>query len=142
MKKNLSNNTPDIKFLFSLILAVFIVFNSFHLSLGIKKLHLERQRAPFQFYGFKFSGLPQFLKGVVSLGYYTDKDMADKNHAAQYAQAQYALAPLILDLNYGEHDFILFDCSDEKTAMKKIKSLGLIPLKRNQFGILLAKRIR
>ena len=130
------------KFLFSLILAVFIVVNSFHLFLEIKKTRLERQRVPYYFYGSKFNGLNQFLKEVHFLGFYTDKDMADKNHAAQYAQAQYALAPLILDLDYSKHDYILFDCTSEDVAMKKIKEMKLLPLKRNQLGIILAKKIK
>src|SRR3989338_384168 len=121
------------KFIFSLVLAVFIVINAFHLFLEIKKVRMARQRVPFYFYGAKFNGLNQFLKETHFLGFYTDRDMADKNHAAQYAQAQYALAPLILDLNYSKHEYILFDCTSEDVAMKKIKEMGLLPLKRNQF---------
>ena len=127
-------------YIFSLILAVFITFNSFHLFLETKKVCLARQRVPFYFYGSKFKGLNQFLQETTVLGFYTDKNLADKNHAAQYAQAQYALAPLILDLDYSKHAYILFDCTSEDVAMKTIQKMGLVPLKRNQLGVVLAKK--
>ena len=137
MKKNTDSSIAvDVKFIFSLILAVFIAVNAFHLFLEIKKNRQQKQA----FYGFKFNGLQLFLKGEKFLGYFSDRDMADKNHAAQYAQAQYALAPLILDLDYAKHRYILFDCTTEETALKKIKELRLVPFKRNRFGIILARK--
>ena len=60
----------------------------------------------------------------------------------QFAQAQLVLAPAILDTNLSDprYKFILFDCSSEKIAFQKIQELGLIPLKRNNLGIILTKR--
>ena len=76
------------------------------------------------------------------IGYYTDKDLNQKQPAMQFAQAQLVLAPAILDtdINNPRHQFILFDCTTEKKALQKIQALGLIPLKRNNRGIILAKR--
>ena len=74
------------------------------------------------------------------VGYFTDRDQNLDETAAEFAQAQYAIAPTILDMNYQKHELILLDCTDETVAMAKVKELGAIPLKRNKFGIILAKQ--
>ena len=105
-------------------------------------LHTRRQRNPYFFSGTIFSGLKKILKESKYVGYYTDKSMDLTPYAAQFAQAQYILAPIILDFNNTDHEFIFFDCLDEKAALKKIKEIKAIPFKKNKFGIMLATKIR
>ena len=98
---------------------------------------------PFYFSGgLKFSGLEETLRGVAVAGYYTDKNLKEKSVAAQFSQAQYILAPTILDLNNTSHEFIFFDCANETESMKKIKEIGAVAVKRNNFGIILAKKTK
>lgn len=103
----------------------------------IRKL---RKVMPRQMVGREFAGLAQFTQGMRTIGYITDEDIT-KNDAAHklFAHAQYMLAPSILDLNNLDHEFILFVYSDEQKALEKINALNLQPLKRNPFGMILAR---
>lgn len=97
-----------------------------------------RKRRPYVFLGVKFLGLKDFVGHVQYIGYYTDKDLDQNQNAMQFSQAQYVLAPVILDLNNLRHEFIVFDCTSPKAAMDKIKEIGAVPLRVNQFGVILA----
>jgi len=130
---------PKIFFIIAII--ALIAFNSFNLFKKIKKERAIRKAYHYFFYGTKFSGLKDVFKEVEFIGYYTDKDLDNNRNAAQFSQAQYELAPAILDLDYKKHTFILFDCSSEKVALDQINKIGAIPIKKNDFGIILAKRI-
>ena len=123
------------------ILAVLLIVGSNVLASfkDLRDLHIQRQKIPYFFSGYIFSGLEGIFKKVKYIGYYTDKSMDSAPYAAQFAQAQYVLAPAVLDFNNTGHEFILFDCLDEKNAFKKMKELKAVPLKRNKFGIILAR---
>ena len=127
-------------FIFVSLAALIIIFNSFDLWTETLKIRTQRKQIPFYFSGFKFLGLEGIFRNVAYVGYYTDKDFSDKQNAAQFAEAQYILAPTILDLNNADHEFILFDCTTDAIALKMIKEIGAIPLKKNSYGIILAKR--
>ncbi len=86
-------------------------------------------------------GLTDMLRGVEYVGYFTDKDLTDKTNAAQFSQAQYILAPVILDLNNTQRDFIIFDCTTPDVALEKIKEIDAVPLVKNKFGIILARKL-
>jgi len=129
----------------TLFLAIAILLLAFNLQTLFNKLQdmrKVRQKIPFLFMGYKFSGLKDILADTQIMGYYTDKDLDAKGPALQFAQAQYILAPVILDLNNIDHEFILFDCSRPEIAQDKIKEFGMIPLRKNQFDIILAKNPR
>ena len=95
---------------------------------------------PYQKIGYKFEGLNQFTEGIEYIGYFTDTNINDQENSKIFAQAQYLLAPAILDYNNVEHEYILFVCEDEKKAWAIIKDIGAEPLRRNQYGMILAKR--
>jgi hypothetical protein len=46
---------------------------------------------------------------------------------AQFEQAQYMLAPTVLDLNHTQYHWVIFDCTSPQVAMEAIKHLGLTP---------------
>ena len=124
---------------FVVIAAGIILINACELSQSLIKIIAERNRSLFRFSGLKFSGLDGILQDAAYVGYYTDKNLSkDRDAAAQFSQAQYILAPAILDVNNTNHFFTLFDCTTEEMAFKKIKELGAIPIKKNKFGIILA----
>lgn len=127
--------------LFIIIAFFMIAFNSIELGLDTFKIMKQRKAIPFFFSGFKFLGLEDIFRHTAYVGYYTDKDIAhDKQAAAEFGQAQYILAPTILSLNHLSHEFILFNCSSEQVAFAKIKEIKAIPLKKNSFGVVLARR--
>ncbi len=130
----------SIKTLPLLILFAALLFNSYTLYKETAKSSKIRKVLPPIFYGNKFSALRGIFTDITEAGYYTDKNLDLKPHAAQFAQAQYMLTPTILDLNNTEHKYIIFDCTTEKIALKKIKEINAKPLKRSPFGIILAER--
>ena len=132
-----SNSSARTAFILAVLLVVMSnVLASFK---DLRDLHVQRQKIPYFFSGYIFSGLEGIFKKMKYVSYYTDKSMDSAPYAAQFAQAQYVLAPAVLDLNNTGHEFILFDYIDEKKAFKKMKELKAIPLKRNKFGIILAR---
>lgn len=102
----------------------------------------KRQDAPYTFLGIQFSGLQDILTGTETIGYLTDKDLNAQQHAMQFAQAQFMLAPVILDTNFSGHEYILLDCSRPDITWAFINKFRLQPLRRNQFGVVLARNPR
>lgn len=119
-------------FLFSC--AALIAFNTYHL---IRTLTPDR---PVGFYGLKFSGLENILKQETHIGYITDLNLNETAALAEYEQAQYVLAPVILDINNPGHRFLIINCSNEAVASSKLKEIGARLLTRNNLGVILAMR--
>ncbi len=123
--------------LFGVSLMNFIV-----LSQDIKRIQSFKKVLPYQMIGYQFKGLEQFTKGITHIGYYTDKNIkTDEAASKMFAHAQYILAPSILDLNNTDHDYILLVCSNEKVAWAKLKEIKALPLRRNKYGMILARRL-
>ena len=96
---------------------------------------------PYQPIALEFIGLEQFTKDFKYMGYYTDIDIKKNEPAAKtFAQAQYWLAPTVLDFNNLNHEYIIFVCSNEETALKKIAEINALALTRNNLGMILARR--
>ena len=127
--------------LFAGALLVVLGINLIQLTADIQGIKNKKAKLVLNFLGIQFAGLEEVLKDVEHIGYYTDKNMENTRNAAQFAQAQYTLAPIIVDLNNTDHEFILFDCTDEPRALRKIKEINAVPLKKNQYGIILAQKI-
>ena len=143
----IQNNPPYRKMsfrqIFSAVAIVLILYNSVGLAKDINKT--RRFKALLQkayFAGFKFNGLDKFLAEADKIGYYTDRDPDDKKTMAQFSQAQYTLAPIILEFNNTDHQFIVFDCSSENIALEKIRETNAVALKKNAYGIILARKLR
>src|SRR5882672_2790149 len=105
---------------FWLPLLVIFVLNGINLFTALSRAEALKKVIPFYFQGLKFSGLNDVFTDVRSVGYYTDRDLKKDEAAAQFSQAQYVIAPVVLDVNYADQDFILFDCTSEDVANKKI----------------------
>jgi len=129
----------DAKNLLLLAILVMLAINICSLAKEIIRMKRERKDKPYVFLGFKFSGLKEILGDVSYIGYITDKNLDNKIDAMQFAQAQYKLAPIILELNGTQHKYVLIDCSSIEVAKEKIKELDLVPIRQNQFGIILAR---
>ena len=101
----------------------------------------DRTTVPLHSLGYQFMGLENVFKDIRTVGYYTDKDLTTNSTntlaIAQFEQAQYMLAPTILDLNHTQYHWVIFDCTTTQVAMNAIKHLGFTPLKANH-GIILA----
>jgi len=90
--------------------------------------------------GYQFIGLADVFKNIHHVGYFTDKDLSvnstDSQAIAQYEQAQYMLAPTVLDINQTQYHWVIFDCTNPLVAIEAIKKLGFTPVKAHN-GIIL-----
>jgi hypothetical protein len=121
-------------FICLLLAAVFDLFAAY--TQAITQLN-DRTTVPLHSLGFQFMGLENVFKGIRTVGYYTDKDLNNTLAIAQYEQAQYMLAPTVLDLNHTQYRWVIFDCTSPQAALEAIKHWGLTPMKINN-GIILA----
>ena len=131
-----------VQLFFLLCLSVVCICNVFVLRHEIVRLLAFNKDIPHQIIGYEFLQLENAFKDVEIIGYYTDGDLSEKKHGKLFAHAQYILAPTILDLNSLNHEYILFVCSSEEIAWKKIKEIGAVALQKNPWGMILAKRKR
>ena len=128
-------NLKIVFFIFLLLAAAFNLLTAYTQAIGELTDH---KSIPLHSLGFQFRGLENVFKGVHTVGYFTDKDLVKDTIAnAQYEQAQYMLAPTVLDLNHTQYHWVIFDCTSPQVAMDAIKNLGLTPLKIHT-GIILA----
>ena len=124
---------------FMLAAILLVGLNTFFAYQETSKLLRIRAVLPPQFPGLKFAGLNTLLPKEQFIGYYTDKDLDDKANAAQFAQAQYVLAPLILQKGEKDFEYVLFDCTSPEAAHREIDALKFTAIKQNRFGIILAR---
>ncbi|MBP9854416.1 MAG: hypothetical protein KBD53_06085 [Candidatus Omnitrophica bacterium] len=119
------------------------IMNFFVMGEEAKRIRSFKKVVKHQNIGYQFAGLDEFTKGMAYIGYVTDEDVT-KNDAAHklFAHAQFMLAPSILDLNNYNHEYILFVCTNENYAWEKIKKLNALPLRRNKYGMILARTLK
>ncbi len=128
-----------IKFAFFLCFFVSVAFNLLSSHKQIQSLYRKYGKGASSFLGAKFAGLKPFLKNSQRIGYLTDQSLDEKIAAAEFAQAQYVLAPIILDFNNPNLRFVLVNASSLSQSLELIKQHHLKPLKGNQFNILLTQ---
>jgi hypothetical protein len=124
--------TNPFKISFLVLCLILICVNSFQL---FKKLSPQH---PISFSGLKFSGLGDILGKETTIGYISDLDLKEAGPLAEYEQAQYMLAPIVLDIINPAHKFVVINPSSDAAALDKLKEFNARPLLRNQFGVILA----
>ena len=126
-----------LKIIFLICLILAAAFNLFQAYAQAIAQLADRTTIPLHSLGFQFMGLENVFKNIRTIGYYTDKNLEQPLAIAQFEQAQYMLAPTVLDLNHTQYHWVIFDCTSPQAAMDAIKRLGFTPLKINH-GIILA----
>jgi len=125
--------------LFLLIIGCFLTFAIFHLPGRLEQMEKIRQKQAYPFVGLQFSRIKDIVHPFPSrIGYMTDKNLSDNIPGMVFSQAQYVLAPAVLDLNGVHHKYILLDYSDKKLLAKIAERHHLVPLKQTHWGIILA----
>jgi hypothetical protein len=126
-----------LKVLFYCCVLLFCAFNLYRgYAQAVSQIN-DHTTIPLHSLGYPFMGLENMFKGVRTVGYYTDKNLDNPLAVAQFEQAQYMLAPTVLDLNHTQWRWVIFDCTSPGTAINLIKLFGFVPLKINH-GIILA----
>ena len=135
-------NRPLTQTLFLLGCLVVLGINFVTFGIKLKENRAARVKNPYIFLGYKFLGLNQILGPVDRIGYITDKNIDDRVNAMEFAQAEYTLVPITLDLNNPDHEYLILACTSPEIALAMSREMGWIPLKQNAFGIILAQNPR
>lgn len=132
--------TTITKGLFCAGFALLILGNIPSLIKAMRTLKGYKKLIPYQKIGQQFAGLAPYLQGIDFVGYYTDEDFHQDRPVKTFAQAQYILAPTVLEHNNFNHEYILLVCQNEARAWQKMRELNAVPLRRNVFGMILARK--
>ncbi len=115
-----------------------IIFNVIVFIPEVNRIKTFKKYLKHQVIGGKFLGLENITKKINLLGYYSDTNDDESNKL--FSQAQFILAPTVLDYNNTNHEFILLVCKNDLQALEKIKELNAEPLFVNKFGMILIRR--
>ena len=110
------------------------------IQLGLRTIQEQQPQSQFGLHSlsYQFVPLQPVFKNIPRAGYYTDKNLDIPLAVAQYEQAQYVLAPTLLELNNTDLPLIIFDCTTPEIAIAKMKELKLIPITQSPTGLFLA----
>jgi hypothetical protein len=125
------------KIFFTALLLLAVLFNLYQAYAQALVQLQDHKTIPLHSLGYQFIGLEKVFKNVRTVGYYTDKNLDNPLNIAQYEQAQYMLAPTVLDLNQTRYHWIILDCTSPQAAMEAVRRLKLVPAKAHN-GIILA----
>jgi len=90
--------------------------------------------------GTQFIAFKERLKDIKQLGYLTNKDMSEENNDSSFLQAQYMLAPTILDLNNSNYPLNILDYPDPVHMIFKLRGLNARPARSSPYGQVLAEK--
>lgn len=88
--------------------------------------------------GREFTGFRERLAGIEKAGFLTDKNMSPEKNDGLFLMAQYALAPVMLDLGGTGHSHTILDCTNYFHALDLMKEADAAPVYTNDFGKILA----
>jgi hypothetical protein len=125
---------------FLVIIALIITFGSVQAVRELIKVTELRQQNPFVFAGEAFAGAKSIIKDEKHVSYITDKDLAADKNIAEFSQAQFSLAPVILDLNNPNHRFLIINCDSPQRAKAVLQYYKARPVRQNNLGVILAVR--
>ena len=121
-----------------LLTSIMVTVNLFYLVLNAV-IRLKDKNTYLYEPGYQFTGIKSRILGIKKVGYLTNRNMSSEKNDPEFLQAQYMLAPTILDLNNAEHKFIILDYTDLKYMYYQMKTLNAMPL-FDQFGKVLVIR--
>jgi hypothetical protein len=128
--------------LYLITISIVILLNIIVLNQDFRRINSFKKVMPHQIIGNKFRGLNEFTKNIEFISYYTDQDLKKDLPSKEFTQAQLLLAPTVLDPDNVSHEYILLVCKNEANAWEKMKEINATPLRRNQHGTILARRIK
>ncbi len=132
------NYNKILKTLFICALSLFTILNLIKLKKVVSDIVKIKQLTNYQDIEYRFKGLENNLpKGTTYLGYFSDSDLTKSDDVKLLSQAQFVLAPVILDYTNIDHKYVLFVCNNETNAWKKMKETNTSPFLRNRYGVIL-----
>lgn len=141
MKKWRISQVRIFQFFFIALLAI-AVNNTVVLWEELRRINGLKKAIAHQNIGYQFAGLEDVTKDVKYIGYFTDGDIKKKYYEKMLTQAQYRIAPTIIDYNNPNHEFMLLIYSNKALAQVKLREIGAEALLENQYGIIYARKNR
>lgn len=135
---------PKVNLHFFLFYALGISIAISLVQLSLRTLKEQQPQSQFGLHSLasQFVPLQGVFKNIPRAGYYTDKNLAMPLVLAQYQQAQYVLAPTVLEINNTSFPLTLFDCTSPQVAIDTMKALNLVPVSQSPTGLILAANPR
>jgi len=90
--------------------------------------------------GSQYADFQEILHGVKEAGFLTNKDTSPEKNEGEFLQAQYFLAPTILDLNNADHQFVILDYTSPVYLNYVLKKINAVPIKDNEYQKILAQK--
>lgn len=116
-----------------------IAANLYHLWPAYTSL-LLKPPAPTTGPGASFVEFKPYLKNTAAAGFLTDKDMSPERNDGSFLQAQYALAPVRLELNDPQQEWLVIDPTHILSAMDLTRDLSVEFIRINPDSKILAQR--
>jgi hypothetical protein len=135
-------NIPRRRLFAIIAMVAFILTNLPVLGEEIRRLYRYNQVLDHNIIGYQFRGLEEFIpENVTFISYITDGDLQAPDRYKLFTQAQFVLAPTILDPENPNHQHVLLVFQDETHAWQTIKHMNRMPiLKNDNYGIIFAQR--
>ena len=89
--------------------------------------------------GYEFADLKEKIFLLRRIGFLTNKDMSPERNDGQFLAAQYVLAPVVLDLDNPNYQFLILDYTGLVPAFDKMEAIGADPIYINDYSKVLAK---
>ena len=90
--------------------------------------------------GSQFENFKKPLQGVKYVGYLTSKDTSEEDNDGAFLQAQYYLAPTIIELQNNSHQYQILDSENLLYIVYMMKTLKAVRITNNEYGQALIKK--
>lgn len=122
------------------LMCALILGQTIQTTLTLSRIWPIKHPAAFAFAGQKFEPLAPFLKGQKYAGYYTDANVNEGHNLLELLQAQYTLAPVIVDPENINRRYVIVNTVDIPRAIEKFKAMGTTLVATTPYGIFLVER--
>ena len=127
LKSFFLNNKKDV--FLSIALIVIICFNCHSTFKTLKIIHQKKQFIPLLFRGSLFKAFQQDLRNIDFIGYVSDRDIHEQKANEQFSQAQYMLAPTILDPTSTDYEYLLIANKKSNITKETLIKLNVMPVR-------------
>lgn len=121
------------------LLVILVTVNSTYLFIHTMS-KIDQLDVPYYEPGYQFAHFRDFLKNESQIGYITDRDITPEKNTAEFLQAQYMLAPIVLDLKNAGHSFFIIDSVDIPFIVYTMKRTNARRVVHNEYGQALFKK--
>ncbi|OGX08946.1 MAG: hypothetical protein A2Z88_07585 [Omnitrophica WOR_2 bacterium GWA2_47_8] len=124
----------------SISLVFFLILVQLIYLLNLFVIFEKGKTSPVQEPGYEFTELKLKLKDTGRVGFITDKDMSPEGNDGKFLEAQYILAPMVLELGNSANRFTIVDSSNLTRGLAMAENIGAVPVHVTPYGKILAEK--